>query len=271
MAAPNPALSSIDSPARQQAFDVTVIAMKHEIERRNTIENNLSAIGLRFRFIDGLNYDETTTCKIKLGYRKEMSVKTIQRELTAPEIGCFVSHREAWIQASRKNRPTLILESDALLDSESVEIIERLCNQAAHHDLVMLNYHKCIPSFWKRSAINSRYSLVKFANRRVHCLASYLVSPEGARKLADQASTFYLTADDYATGGYIDKDIDLFAVFPRCVSMSHLADQSTIEEARQEASKRKKNPDKNKASLFRKIELYLRNLRRALLPPSKGL
>lgn len=271
MTAPNPSPFNINHPAPQQAFDVSVIAMEHEVERRNTIKNNLSAIGLNFQFIDGLDCSATTICPEKLGYRKDMSIRTIRRELTAPEIGCFVSHREAWLRASRTNRPTLILESDACLNAESVAVIEILCRQRAHHDLIMLNYHKCTPSFWRRSSINSKFSLVKFANRRVHCLASYLVSPAGAKKLTTHAATFYLTADDYATGGYIDKDIDLFAVFPRCVSMSALADQSTIEEARQKASKRTKKPGKNKETLLRKIELYLRNLRRALLPPSKGL
>lgn len=256
-----------------QTFNILVIAMKKETERRERIANNLQELGLHFRFLDGvdLNVDGEQTPE-SLGYQPDKALQALRRQLTRAEIGCFASHREAWRCAAKSNKPTLILESDARLSQTSIQVLRALCTDpASSWEMVMLNYHKCLPSLWQRHRIDDTHTLVKFANRRAYCLASYLLSPAGGDKLSAHSRMFYLTADDFTSGSWIDKDIDLYAVIPPCAGLTKLAEESTIDDERQKAHNRPVHKKKNNQAPLRRLELAIRNLSKALRPPAKGL
>lgn len=260
-----------DKPKMSQPFQVLVIAMLREQERRESIKRNLLELGLKFEFIDATDLSEGKLDADSLGYHSEKAHQVLGRDLTPPEIGCFVSHRKAWQIASASAAPTLILESDALLDDVSATVTRALCEQSLSWEMAMLNYHKCTPSLWQQQRIIPSHKLVKFANRRVYCLSTYLITKTGAQKLLRHADSFHLPSDDYATGGWIDKDIDLYAVTPRCASMCNHAEQSTIDESRQLSRKGEQRRMKNNQALLRRIELAVREIIRSLRLPNKGL
>ncbi|MDX1802647.1 MAG: glycosyltransferase family 25 protein [Alcanivorax sp.] len=250
-------------------FNIIVIAMEREIDRKALIEESLNRAGVtRFSFINATDGKDPEALNKVEGYDKEKALLIRGRELTPSEIACFNSHREAWHFVSNSDLPTLILESDACINKETIDVCKKICQQKkSEWEMVMLYYHECVPSFWKKHKINEKYKLVKFANKRAYISSSILLSPKGARKLLHHADSIYLPADDFMSGGYIDKDINLFAVSPRAARLGILSEVSNIQDERETFSRKKKNKD----SISYNAGLKLRNLIRALRRPPKGL
>src|SRR5690606_22948762 len=107
-------------------------------------------------------------------------------------------------------------------------------------------------------------------NRRAYCLAAYMLNPAGAAKLLALSKNFYLPADDFVCGGWIRKDLNMFAVSPRAAGLCEHAHQSTLEAGRIKR-KQRKHKQKNNKKLSRRIELYLRGLYQRYRPPRKSL
>lgn len=253
-----------------QAYNVLAIALPSERERRQHLADMLPALGMHYSLVETSppvhpeQWDQ-------VGFDHEKSFALLGRDLSPGELGCFVSHRNAWHEAARSDRPTLILEGDAALDEESREVCEQLASHTTNWELAMLYYSKCVPSVWCQQRINDSYRLAKFANRRAYCLAAYMVTPEGAAKLASLSERFYLTADDFVSGGWVRKDLDMFAVVPKAAGLCHIqSGKSSLEEGRQQL-KQRKHKKKDNSRLLRRIELLLREFYQRYRPPRKSL
>lgn len=253
----------------QDTFNVLAIALPTEVERRQHLAEMMSGLGITYALAETSppvapeNWPD-------VGYDHEKSLTILGRDLSPAEIGCFLSHRNAWKTASESEKPTLILEGDALLNTDSVSVCQALTNNPADWELSMLYYSKCLPSVWQQQRITDTYRLAKFSNRRTYCLAAYMVSPAGARKLLALSESFYLPADDFVCGGWVRKDLNMFAVIPKAAGLCEHAHQSTLEEGRLKR-KQRKHKHKNNKKLSRRIELYLRELYQRYRPPRKSL
>jgi glycosyl transferase family 25 len=83
--------------------------------------------------IDGLQLQHTPP-----EYHEAKVSRLLGYSLTPSEIGCFLSHRLAWIKCIEKNRITLILEDDFFLKPNFEKAIEVLNSQYQDWDIARL-------------------------------------------------------------------------------------------------------------------------------------
>lgn len=253
-----------------QAYNVLAIAQPSEVGRRKHLAEMLPALGMDYSLVETCPPVHEAQWQ-QVGFDHAKSLDLLGRDLSPGELGCFVSHRNAWRAAARSDKPTLILEGDAVLNDDSRDICERLSQRSDQWELAMLYYSKCVPSVWFQKRITDTFRLAKFANRRAYCLAAYMVTPQGAAKLAELSEHFYLTADDFVSGGWVRKDLDMYAVIPKAAGLCHIqSGNSNLEEGRQQR-KQRKHKRKDNTRVLRRIELFLRELYQRYRIPKKSL
>ncbi len=257
-------------PTTEQSYNVLGIAQPTETERRQHLDEMLSCLGMRYELVKTSPPVHQNRWK-EVGFNHQKSLSMIGRDLSPGEIGCFLSHRNAWRMAAESDKPSLILEGDAKLDPDSRKVIEMLSARPTKWELAMLYYSKCVPSAWFQQRLDDDFILAKFANRRAYCLAAYMVTPEGARKLAELSEQFYLPADDFVSGGWIRKDLDMFAVVPKAAGLCEVqSSNSNLEEGRSKLHKRRRKKKKD-TSLIRRLELFIREFGQRYRLPRKSL
>jgi glycosyl transferase, family 25 len=254
----------------EQQYNILAIAQPTEVERRQHLDEMLSSLNMHYELVK-TSPPVPSNQWLEVGFNHERSRALLGRDLSCGEIGCFLSHRAAWKVAAASDRPSLILEGDAQLDKSSRDVCEMLSDGRANWELAMLYYSKCIPSVWHQQRLDNTFRLAKFANRRAYCLAAYMLTPAGAKKLVELSESFHLPADDFVSGGWIRKDLDMFAIVPKAAGLCPVqSDKSNLEDARQQ-NKTRKHKKKDNNRFFRRLELYLRELGQRYRPPRKSL
>ncbi len=96
-----------------------VVSLKRREDRRqHFIENNPTLDNWEFLdAIDGNLIDNSTLISKGYGTDKSWRDPSLNRKLTKGEIGCYLSHRNAWIKCVNYDEPVLILEDDAFVDN----------------------------------------------------------------------------------------------------------------------------------------------------------
>ena len=257
-------------PVREQRFHILAIAQPTEVERRKHLDDMLSSLGMHYHLVK-TSPPVPRTQWHDVGFNHQKSRAVLERDLTPGEVGCFLSHRNAWKKAASADCPSLILEGDAKLDQDSRNVCQKRAARPQTWELAMLYYSKCVPSVWQQQRLDDTFRLAKFANRRAYCLAAYMVTPEGARKLLELSDNFYLPADDFVSGGWIRKDLDMFAVVPKAAGLCDVqSNRSNLEFGRQQ-NKNRKHKKKDNTRLLRRLELYIRELGQRYRWPRKSL
>ena len=193
---------------------IYVICMEREIDRKTEIEKHLSKLGIQFDFFNAVDGHLLTQEQLKR-YSEERSINHAGRPLAKGEIGCYLSHTGIWQTMVDSNiEKAFIIESDAVLSEETIESVAALYSSETRWELAMLFYRECYPSIWGKRRLTKRSSLVKFSNKS-SCTTAYTVTLKGAKKLLENAYPAYMPVDDYMTGGYIKKNINTYAVFPK--------------------------------------------------------
>jgi len=181
-------------------MDVQVISMVSSPQRRTTIADHLSAVGLPFRFFDAVDgraggVAQHFVCRPDFPLR---AYTYRDRPVDAGELACTLSHmraiRRAWAQGVRG--PMVILEDDALLcgplDILSA-ILERAPKDAAYVQLA-LTPTATITQLAEYAQQGGGLFTPKCGPITVqlpdttagcHCTAGYIITPIGMRAIAE--------------------------------------------------------------------------------------
>lgn len=114
-------------------------------------------------------------------------------------VGCYLSHVELWKRAADRTVPTLILEQDAEPSVSLDRILDAIANIPTGVDVALLGHLTLFkPRVIERfsSKLPRGYHPVQ-STSDVFCTHAYVVTPEGARKLADQALPINAQVDAY--------------------------------------------------------------------------
>jgi glycosyl transferase family 25 len=114
---------------------------------------------------------------------------TWQRPLTVSEVSCFLSHKTAWEKVALADEPMLILEDDAWLDTNIVNVLTEL-SEMSEVDYTTLevtgsNRNKLLAKL--PTKIFSEGGLFRLYQGRSGA-AGYVLWPEGAKKLLDKTA-----------------------------------------------------------------------------------
>ncbi len=169
-----------------------VVSLKHREDRRqHFIENNSSLQNWEFLdAIDGNLIDNSTLISKGYGTNKSWRDPSLNRKLTKGEIGCYLSHRNAWIKCVNYDEPVLILEDDAF---EVEPFNEKYCEWLTKtYNLIYLQRNEQRPDDVVK--INDYLEIPAYP----YNLTSYIITPEGAKILleTDRAKNI-IPVDEY--------------------------------------------------------------------------
>lgn len=248
---------------------VYVICMEREEERRKQISRHFYELGITFSFSDAVDGHQLTKKQSEL-YSDQASKEHLGRSMALGEIGCYLSHTNIWQSVVNNNIPyALIIESDGVLSDEVLTVVDSVIQKSDDWELVMLFYRECFPSFWNRNQLTKNTKLVRFSNKS-SCTTAYLINQSGAQKLLKYAFPIKMPVDDYMTGGYINKSLNTYAVYPRLVNLTEDAlESSSIREdlfplMKEQGVKRRLPEETN---LLKEFEKKIRRNIKKLLPP----
>ena len=157
-------------------MNILVISLPSAKERRNFQQEQLSKLGLDFKFLDATSTNDINKTTYKQHYQDW------QRPLKETEVACYYSHRHAWDSVIQSNQPTLILEDDALLSKCVPKLLKDLSKRTGA-DLINLENRgrkKFVSKSSEAIACNSK--LLRLYQDRTGA-AGYILWPSGAEKL----------------------------------------------------------------------------------------
>jgi len=173
-------------------LQVLVISLQRSLDRRTKVKSELQTVSLPWSFLDAV---DGSALKNPPDEYKPLKVKCLQGyELTPNEIGCYLSHKEAWRRCVEKNIPTLIFEDDFVLDLEFGHTILALLNRPNDWNFVRLQGLYDVP-YRELSSIDGVH-LVKNIGDAVGA-TSYLLKPEVAQTLINESSDIYEPVDHF--------------------------------------------------------------------------
>lgn len=129
-----------------------------------------------------------------------------QRPLRKVELACFLSHKKAWQTVLEHGKPCLILEDDAVLVQDLVQLLHDIETAApVDTDLVNLEVRSRKKIISKRpvaSLLDGQYQLYSLYQDRTGT-GGYVLFPTGAAKLLDRLQhTAPATADGFIYASY---------------------------------------------------------------------
>jgi glycosyl transferase family 25 len=194
---------------------IWVVNLRRSVERRAQIAGHLDALGLPFEIIEGVDGQALTAADQAAVSHSRESLRHLGRELTPGEIGCSLSHLALYRKLVDEGwDEVVILEDDAMVNQEFVDVLRRREVLPADWELVLLYHGRPQISRWGvRSLGPSR--CVKFAGLAWGTVG-YLLRRSGAIKLLAHGYPVRVTADQL-TGGGIDTGICLYGIDPPCV------------------------------------------------------
>ncbi len=173
-------------------IQVLVISLRRSVDRRAKVEQELKNISLPWSFLDAI--DGSTLAGPPIEYQP-LKVKLLQGyPLTPNEIGCYLSHKEAWKRCVSQNIPTLVFEDDFVLSPEFEGIINSLLNNESAWSLVRLQGLYEVP-YRELTPVGDAH-LVKNLGDAVGATA-YLFKPQVAQVLIDESRAIYEPVDHF--------------------------------------------------------------------------
>ena len=224
-------------------IQILVISLERSVDRRKKVEQELKKISMPWNFLDAVDGSSLKSPPVEYKARK---VKSLQGyELTKNEIGCFLSHKQAWQRCVEKNLPTLIFEDDFVIDANFENILASLLNQGDRWSFVRLQGLYEVP--FESLVEGAHFSLVKNLGDAVGATA-YLLKPEVAKKLIRASSDIYEPVDHFLEH-HQKHGLEFLALRPYPVDIAKL--KSTID-------------DRSEREPIKGISKYVRSIARLL-------
>jgi glycosyl transferase family 25 len=173
-------------------IQILVISLKRSLDRRKQAEKEMQKISLPWAFLDAVDGSALVVPPVEY---KSNKVKRLQGyALTLNEIGCYLSHKEAWKCCVEKNVPTLILEDDFVLSSNFEKILNALLNEVTEWSFLRLQglYEVDFKNVFEQSEL----TLVKNQGDPVGATA-YLLKPLVAARLIKHSVDIYEPVDHF--------------------------------------------------------------------------
>jgi glycosyl transferase family 25 len=206
------------------SIKILVISLKRSLDRRKQVEQEMQKISLPWSFLDAV--DGSALAVIPVEY-KPRKVKRLQGyALTPNEIGCYLSHKEAWKCCVQENLPTLILEDDFVLSPNFEEVLKIILKSDNDWNFLRLQglYEVPYETLFEKSGV----SFVRNKGDAVGATA-YLLKPKIARQLIKHSLDIYEPVDHFLEH-YQKHDLEFLAIRPYPIDItrakSTIADRS---------------------------------------------
>ena len=171
---------------------IFVISLQRSLDRRKQVEKEMQKISLPWSFLDAIDGSALTSKPVEY---KPAKVKRLQGyELTPNEIGCYLSHKEAWKRCVSENAPTLVLEDDFVLAPNFESVLGTILEENNSWNFLRLQGLYEVP--YKTLFEKSGVAFVKNEGDAVGATA-YLLKPEIAKQLIQYSVDIYEPVDHF--------------------------------------------------------------------------
>ena len=183
-----------------------VVSLKTEKIRRAQIKKILDNLGIAFDFFDAIN--PNVDKKYLANYNKAQAIQNCGRELTTGELGCNLSHQMVYKDlVESKHDFALVLEDDALVNLDIVEVLNSILEEKVQWDVVLLGYSKINKKMYSKinfqnpigkSILNiDNYSIGVVNRNYTSGTVGYLISNNAAKKIIDDGYLGVCLADNW--------------------------------------------------------------------------
>lgn len=175
-------------------FKIFVISLIGS-SRRSACQEQLSALGLDFEYIDAVDGRIMSPSIKAANYDAAANATKFKRPLTDGEIGCYLSHKVAWGIAAQEKQPIVVLEDDFCLSDHFKPFLSKLPKHSLNECLLKLdgkNSHSA-PATEDRSGETS----VEIKNYKVipPYTTGYVIGPRAAERMLKARQTFFRPVD----------------------------------------------------------------------------
>jgi len=203
---------------------IIVISLERSLDRRKQVEQEMQKISMSWSFLDAVDGSALLTPPIEY---KSGKVRRLQGyALTPNEIGCYLSHKEAWKRCVKEGVPTLILEDDFVLAPDFEATLNCVLEAGDRWNFLRLQglYEVPYQILFKKSGV----TFVKNEGDAVGATA-YLLKPEVAMRLIEYSEDIYEPVDHFLEH-HQKHGLELLAIHPYPVDItrakSTIADRS---------------------------------------------
>jgi GR25 family glycosyltransferase involved in LPS biosynthesis len=189
-----------------------IISLNFRLDRRQSIQKQLSNIPLELLFVDGIIYDSSKA------YNNDFTKKSL-RYMSHGAIGCAISHIQLWkkIAAEEIEKYYLILEDDVIFDSNfSKSLTSALKHYPINADIFFLGSRNERP---RDISFFTNFNYCGSFNSRLGAFA-YIISGKSARKILNTVLPINLLCGgiDTSLGIAIRKnEINAYQMYPSII------------------------------------------------------
>jgi glycosyl transferase family 25 len=209
------------SPGPQKIdLQTLVISLLRSPQRREKARSELSKTSLNWSFLDAVDGAQLKSTPPE--YQPSKVKRLLGFELTPNEIGCFLSHKQAWLACLKNNQTTLIFEDDFILLPHFEKSLQLLLTE--FDDWRMIRIQALVDAPHEVVKTIGDLTIVRNHEDPLGATA-YLIKPEAARILVEHAKDIYEPLDHFLE--HEEKHgVEILALLPYPVDISNA--QSTI-------------------------------------------
>jgi glycosyl transferase family 25 len=205
---------------------VYLINLPRDRERGEQMRRQIDALQLETRRVDAVYGRDLDAAQRDALYSPTLNRARFHKPLSPGEIGCYASHLRVWELMQHDGAPlALVLEDDVVLGAELPALLDAVARLPADWDMIKLVGRER-ESVSARRLLLDRWALVRY-RRAPSLTGAYLLSREGARRLAASRRPFYRPVD-VDLRFWWENDLRLYGLLPYPVSLGAASDVSTL-------------------------------------------
>lgn len=217
---------------------IYLINLDRSPERLAAFDAGLKKHALAFTRIQGIVFTQLTKKRQEEVYA-DLKFPAIKHALTAPEIGCYLSHYEVWKVIAKGNAPiAIVFEDDARIADNFLSVLQHVETTKPDWDILRLYSHSRKTPLQSEKFIEN-HMMLTVENTTMSTVA-YIITKEAAQHLSEIALPVNLPVDAFLKRwwmhGLCSKQIWPSVAFPS----SEAEESSTI--ATQRSAGRAINP-----------------------------
>jgi len=202
-------------------LNIYVINLKRDIAKKNKfIENNHEILKGKYTFVDAV--DGKLLDIDASGYNQAKAIKHIKRDMSAGEIGCYLSHMSIYQKIVDENLPyAVIFEDDiTITDDNFLNIVDIACKKP-YYDICLLGFRyrtkdKIKKMFYER--LCDTYDMLKLYKNEEGGYG-YIITNGACKKLLKYKNDIFLPIDNLGRHERFGKFLTIASIYPSVISV----------------------------------------------------
>ncbi len=205
---------------------VYLINLPRDHERGEQMRQQISALGLETRRVDAVYGKDLQPHERDALYSPALNLARFHKPMSPGEIGCYASHLRVWETMRDDAAPmALVLEDDVALGPELPALLAAVAQLPPQWDMIKL-VGRDRERVWRSWPLLERWRVVRY-RRAPSLTGAYLLSREGAAKLAAARKPFYRPVD-VDLRFWWETDLRLYGMLPYPIQLAEASFVSSI-------------------------------------------